>query len=172
MRPPPCPADTAALSRGLGCAGVGGCVLGAPRTLQSTGCSSSSECKPNTSERGFLTGTCQLGGKQRPHSAPNHSDEMSTSHSMKTSAHQSSSKVQVVKRNTEEKRGSCDHVINNEHVFWFSSPKSNFLRAMRASFVTILGLCPQFLKSFHSQEGETGVLLFITSPFQPHLSLQ
>lgn len=46
-------------------------------------------------------GTGQLGRKQRPHSGANHSDEMSTSHSMKTSAHQSSSKVQMIKRNTE-----------------------------------------------------------------------
>lgn len=146
--------------------------MGAPRTLQSTCCSSSSECKPNTSERGFLMGTGQLGRKQRPHSGPNHSDEMSTSHGMKTSAHQSSSKVQVLKRNTEGRRGSCDHVIGNEYVFWFSFPKPHFLRAMGASFVTILGFCPQFLKSFQSQEGEMGVSLFVTSPFQPHLSLR
>lgn len=106
-----------------GFGGVTGCVCWGHPGLYRAPAAAALECKPNTSERGFLMGTGQLGGKQRPHSGPNHSDEMSTSHGMKTSAHQSSSKVQVLKRNTEGRRGSCDHVIGNEYVFWFSFPK-------------------------------------------------
>lgn len=139
--------------------------------MQSTCHGSSSERKPATPERGLLTGTGQQGRKQRQRSDPKHSNELSTSHSMKTSTHRSSSKVQVIMRNTEGTRGTCDHVICNEYVFWFLSPKPNFLRAMAASFVTVFGLCPQFLKLRQSQEGEMGVSLFITSPFRPHLSL-
>lgn len=44
-----------------------------------------------------------------------------------------------------------------------------FLRAKGMSFVTMVGLCPQFLNSPHSQEGEVGVLFCLTSPSAPHL---
>lgn len=71
-------------------------------------------------------------------------------------------------------------MIYNKYIVWssFTLPGSQhpkhlevLITMIRASFVIIFGLFSFVLKLLQSHNGEMDVLLFVTNPFQPQLSL-